>query len=173
MLNKSAIEQYFLAEKNAGLLFLIIGLISIALAIVFYFLLKTEFCKGVAYVLVITGLVQAGVGYVVYSRSDKQRVDNVYAFDMDPGKLKTKEVPRMQKAVSGIQLFLGIEIVLLMAGIVFYFKNKSPQQGLYSVWAGVGIALIIQALILAGADYFAYKRGKAYLDDLSTFTGVK
>lgn len=173
MLNKSAIEQYFLAEKNAGLLFLIIGLISIALAIVFYFLLKTEFYKGAAYVLIVTGLVQAGVGYAVYSKSDKQRVDNVYAFDMDPGKLKTKEVPRMQKAVSGIQLFLGIEAVLLIAGIVLYFKNKSPQQGQYSVWAGVGIALIVQALLLAGADYFAYKRGKAYLDGLSTFTGVK
>lgn len=173
MLNKSAIEQYFLAEKNAGLLFLIVGLMSIALAIVFYFFLKTEFYKGAAYVLIVTGLVQAGVGYSVYSLSDKQRIDNVYAFDMNPDKLKTVEIPRMQKALSGIKLFLGIELVLLVAGIVLFIKNKSPHDGMYSLWTGVGIALIIQALLLAGADYFAYKRAKTYFDGLSTFTGVK
>lgn len=175
MLNKSVIEQYFLAEKNAGLLFLIIGIVGIILAIVFFFFLKTEFYKGAAYVLVIAGLIQGGVGYTIYSRSDKQRVENVYAFDMDPGTLKNKELPRMEKAVSGIKVFLLIELILLLAGVIIVFKNKHVlSSGIsHSLWMGIGILLIVQALVLTGADYFAYKRGKQYLEDLRVFAGPK
>ena len=175
MLSKSGIEQYFLAEKNAGLLFLIIGIAGIVLTVVFFFFLKTGLYKGAAYVLIIAALVQLGVGYTIYSRSDQQRIDNVYAFDMNPGKLATNELPRMEKAMSGIRVFMWIELALLVTGIALVFKNKPhPPAGIaHSLWAGVGIALIVQALLLAGADYFAYKRGKAYLEELRAFTTPK
>jgi len=48
MFSKQDIEKYFLAEKQLGLLFIIIGAIAIVLAIVFFFLLKTSFYKGAA-----------------------------------------------------------------------------------------------------------------------------
>lgn len=174
MLNKSGIEQYFLAEKNAGLLLVIFGVAWIILALVFLFFLKTGFYKGSAYVLMVAGLLQAGVGYSIYRKSDKQRVDNVYAFDMNPNKLMTNELPRMEKAISGIKWFIAFEILLFVAGIIFFLKSKTQHSAvIHSVWAGIGAVLVIQALFLVAFDYQAYKRGKIYLDDLKVFARFK
>jgi hypothetical protein len=48
MLTKADIEKYFLAEKQAGLFFLVIGIIAILLAFAFFFYWKTSLFKGMA-----------------------------------------------------------------------------------------------------------------------------
>lgn len=164
MLTKTDIEQYFLAEKNAAFIFLIAGIISIVLGLVFILILKTSFYKGAAVVLMAVGLLQTIIGYTIYSRSDKQRVDTVYAFDLNPDKLKNHELPRIKKAVTGIQVFLIAEAVLLIAGAALYFKNNSPAGNVF--WQGVALLLVIEGLILLGADVPALKRNQTYLKKL-------
>lgn len=167
MLTKTDIEQYFLAEKNAGFIFLIAGIVSILLGLVFILILKTSFYKGAAIVLIAVGLVQTIIGYTIYSRSDQQRVDTVYAFDLNPDKLKSHELPRIKKAVTGIQVFLVAEAVLLIAGALVYFKNNPPAGNV--LWQGIGLLLVIEALILIGADVPALKRNQVYLQKLEQF----
>src|SRR5271170_5936413 len=97
MFTKADIEKYFLAEKQESLAFLVVRIIAILLAAGFFFLWKTNFAKGAAVPLLIIGLIQVVVGYTVYARSDNQRIDNVYACDMNPNKLKKDELPRIKR----------------------------------------------------------------------------
>lgn len=173
MFSKTDIEQYFIAEKNAGLFFLIAGIVAIVIAIALFIFLKSNLYKGLAWAFIVLGLIQAIVGYTIFNRSDKQRTDNVYAFDMNPGKLKTVELPRMQKVVKSITFFLWLELLTLIIGIILIWMYRRFLTGsdfsAAPLWLGVGLALVIQSILMAAADLSAYKRSAKYSLQLENF----
>lgn len=164
MFTKEVIEKYFTAEKQESLLFLCIGIVAILLALVFYFFVKTPLYKGVAIPLLLIGLLLGVVGYTVYKRSDTDRIRNVYALDMNPTELKTKELPRMEAVMKNFVLYRYVEIALALVGIVLfcYFQNDNTR----TFWKGLGMGLAVMALIALGADYFAEKRGHVYINGI-------
>jgi hypothetical protein len=166
MFTKADIEKYFMAEKNAGLIFLIAGIVAILIAAILFFFWKTNFAKGAAAPLLILGLIQTVAGYAVDTRSDNQRIDNVYAFDMNPSKLKNEELPRMKNVNRNFIIYQWVEIALIITGIVFIFLYKSNAEK--SFLLGLGIALLIQSAIMFGADYLAAKRSIIYTQQLET-----
>jgi hypothetical protein len=167
MLTKTDIEKYFMAEKQIGLIFFIIGIVAVALAIVCYFVLRTSFYKGAAIPLLLIGSIQLIIGLAVFQRSDGDRKRNVYAFDMDPQQLKEKELPRMQKVTNSFIIYKSVELLLIVAALVLIivYRNKPDK----AFWVGLGIALLIQALLMLGADHFAEKRAKKYTAGLEAF----
>jgi drug/metabolite transporter (DMT)-like permease len=167
MLTKSDIEKYFIAEKHESLIFLVIGVVAITLALVLYFMVKTQFCRGLAIPLLILGLVQAIAGYSVYLKSDDQRISQVYAYDMNPDQLKTTELTRMRKVKSNFTVYRWIEIGLAIAGIIliFWFRNRSAQ----AFWFGFGISLALMSAELFFADFIAEKRAVNYTALLEEF----
>jgi hypothetical protein len=167
MLTKSDIEKYFIAEKQESLVFLVIGIVAIVLALVLYFIVKTQLCRGLAIPLLVLGLVQAIAGYSVYLRSDDQRISQVYAYDMNPDQLKTTELTRMRKVKSNFILYRWIEIGLVIAGIIliFWFRNNPAQV----FWFGFGISLALMSAELFFADYIAEKRAVYYTALLEDF----
>lgn len=167
MFNKADIEKYFNAEKGESFIFMAIGILGIIAAIIFFFVVKTNFYKGAAVPLVLLGLLLGVVGFTVYRSSDKQRVDNVYAYDMNPGALNTREIPRMEVVMKNFVVYRYLEIALAIAGIFLfiYFRNNLDKQ----FWAGLGIGLFIMSILALGADYFAEKRGHIYLNGLKEF----
>jgi drug/metabolite transporter (DMT)-like permease len=169
MFTKADIEKYFLAEKQAGTLFIYVGIVAIVLALLFFFLLRGNFYKGAALPLLLAGLLQLGAGYTVFKRSDDDRTRNMYAYDMDPYQLKKEELPRMQQVNKRFTLYRWAEIVLLLAGtgLLFYFKSRPPGQ----FWFGLGLTLAIQAAIMLGADYVAGQRAQTYTKGLEAFLG--
>lgn len=171
MFTKTDIEKYFMAEKQAGLLFLVIGILAILIAVVFFFLLKTNFYKGAAVPLLVLGLIEAAVGFAVYKRSDADRIRNVYAYDMNPQELRDKELPRMQKVNANFTIYRWAEIIFAVGGIVLLFLFRSNPEKTF--WYGLGITLTIQALLLFAADTNAEKRAKEYRGKLSAFLAVK
>jgi len=168
MFTKTDIEKYFFAEKQESIFFLIIGVIAILLAISFYLFLKKNLYKGAAIPLLAIGLIQLVVGYTVYSTSDNQRIDCVYGLDMNSGKLKNEELPRMKTVNANFIIYKWVEIALTITGIalIFYFSGDKEK----SFWFGLGIALAVQSAIMLSADYFAEKRAKVYTDHLENFT---
>src|ERR1700712_3680723 len=108
MFSKADIEKYFIAEKHAGLFLLIAGIIALVVACVILFCWKTNFARGVTASLLVAGLLQVFTGYIAYSHSDERRIDNVYAFDMNPSKLKLVELPRVQAANRNLTVFRWI-----------------------------------------------------------------
>lgn len=166
MISRTDIEKYFLAEKQAGLIFLILGIAAIIVALIAILTIKTNVWKGAAIPLIIFGVIQAAAGYVVYSRSDEQRISNVYAVDMNPDKLTKEEIPRMQKVTKNFPIYKWIEVTLIIAGIALFIAYRSrPEKALLY---GLGLALIIQGIILLTADFIASKRADTYLQQLQT-----
>ena len=167
MFTKTDIEKYFFAEKQESLVFLVIGVVAVLIAATFYFLLKNNLYKGAAIPLLIIGIIQVIVGYTVYGRTDGQRIDNVYAFDMNPGKLKNEELPRMEKVSRDFVIYRWLEIAFIAAGMVliFYFRRNIER----SFWLGFGLALALQAAIMLVADHFAEKRATVYTTQLRNF----
>ena len=164
----SFIHKYFLAEKQESLLFLIVGIAAIALAVVFYFFIKinSSFFKGAAIPLVAIGIIQCIVGYTVYARSDRQRMDIAYNIGVEPISFtKTTELPRMEMVMKNFAIYRYVEILLALAGLglFLYFRNDETKM----LWKGLGLALAIQALLMLGADYFAEKRGDVYSKELN------
>lgn len=160
MFTKADIEKYFIAEKQESLFFMIIGVAAIIIALAGIFFCKTQCWKGAAIPLMVIAVIQIVVGYTVYARSDKQRIDTVYAFDMNPDKLKNDELPRMQVVNRNFIIYRWVEIALLIAGtvIAFIYNGNADKQ----FWFGLGIALALQAAIMLGADYFAEQRALNY-----------
>jgi uncharacterized membrane protein HdeD (DUF308 family) len=171
MFNKSDIEKYFTAEKQESLLFVIIGIAAILAAIAFFFFIRSAFFKGAAVPLLVIGLMQLVVGITVYNRSDGDRVRNVYAYDMNPGELKEKEIPRMEKVNRNFVIYRWVELALLVTGMVLSMVyGQNPGR---SFWYGFGIALALQAGVILVADYFAEKRGLEYYKGLQSFVSEK
>jgi len=167
MFTKADIEKYFIAEKQESLLFVIIGIAAIVIAFTGLFCWKTQFWKGASIPLVLIALIQIIVGYTVYARSDKQRTDTVYAFDMDPSKLQNEELPRMQEVNKNFVTYRWTEIILIAAGIALALVYKSNPDKQFIV--GIGVALALQAILMLSADYIAEKRADIYTDGLTGF----
>lgn len=167
MFSKTDIEKYFLAEKNLGLLFMIIGMVAVIAAIVFFFVMKTSWHKGVALPFIIIGLVQLAFGFNVFKTSDKQRMSAMDAYDMNPAILKGKELPRMEKVMNTFKTVMIAEVVLFLAGIFLFVYCKNDPQKIF--WAGVGIALAIQAAVCLFADITAFTRATVYRKGLTEF----
>ncbi|MFY8091048.1 MAG: hypothetical protein ACOVMI_07330 [Chitinophagaceae bacterium] len=174
MLTKTDIEKYFIAEKQESLVFLIIGIIAIILALIGLFASKNGIYKGASIPLILIALIQITVGFTIYKRSDADRTRVVYAYDMAPNDLKSKELVRMQIVNKNFVIYRYVEIALAIVGIalVIFFKPKlgiDDNWGSNKFWFGLGIALALQALIMLGADYFAEKRALMYTKLLQEF----
>ena len=167
MLTKADIEKYFVAEKQESLVFLIIGMVAVLLALIFYFSAKTQVLRGAAVPLLILGLVQAVAGYAVYIRSDDQRVSQVYAYDMNPDQLKTIELTRMRKVKTNFLIYRWVEIGVFVAGVVLIILFRFQPAKFF--WLGFGITLTIMAAELFIADYIAEKRAVNYVSLLEEF----
>ncbi len=167
MLSKADIEKYFISEKQESLVFLIIGMAAILLALIFYSTVKSQGYRGAAIPLVILGLIQAIAGYAVYVRSDDQRINQVYAYDMNPDQLKTIELRRMRKVKTNFLIYRWIEIGLLIAGLILIFIFRNPNGKTF--WIGFGITLTLMAAELFIADFIAEKRAVRYTTQLEEF----
>ena len=168
MFSKTDIEKYFNAEKAESWVFMAIGITGIILAIVFFFFIKTNLYKGMAIPLVSIGLLLGIVGFTIYKGSDEQRIENVYAYGMNPSLLKNKELPRMKTVMKSFVVYRWVEIILFLvgAGLYIYYIRDFRQD----FWRGFGFALAIMALLALAADYFAEKRGHVYINGLESFT---
>lgn len=167
MLSRTLIEKYFVAEKQESLVFLVLGAIAVIVALLGWLFYKTPFWKGMAIPFLLTGCVQLAAGYVVYTRSDNQRIENVYALDMNPQQLKQKELPRMQRVVKNFATYRWVEIVLLLMGLgLFFYVRNDPEK---QFWAGWGLALVIEALLFFAGDTIGFKRAQEYTDALTAF----
>lgn len=170
MFTKTDIERYFLAEKQAGLLFSVIGMVTIVLALLLFFMLKSPVARGAAIPLLVFGLLQGVAGFTVYKRSDADRIRNVYAYDMNPQELRQHELPRMEKVNRNFIIYRWAEVALTLTGIgLVLWSRIDPSK---SFWLGFGIALLLQAVLLFTADTLAEKRAKYYTAKLSAFLSV-
>lgn len=167
MLTKPDIEKYFLAEKQAALIVLIIGAIAVLLALIFFFAFRTSLFKGAAVPLLALGILECIVGYTIHKKSDADRVRIVYAFDMNPQQLKSEELPRMQEVNKKFGTYQAFEIGLVVIGIVLLIMYRGQTERTF--WVGLGLGLIIQGILLFGMETISTQRAKEYTRKLSAW----
>ncbi len=171
MFTKTDIEQYFSGEKSESRVFLFIGIAALLTALVFLLLVKGRFFTGAAIPLILVGLLLAVAGFTIYKRSDSDRMRNVYAYDMNPGELKDKEIPRMKTVMRNFVIYRYTELFLLALGIGLYIYFIRDFNN--DFWRGFGLSLAVMALMALAADYVAEQRGRRYMKGLVEFCKEK
>lgn len=156
--------DYFTAEKQESLAFVLVGVIAIAIAL--WLWTNGHRFKAMAYPLVLIAMIQLAVGGTVYVRTDRQLAHLIEQSVSAPAVFKQTETARMQAVMTSFSLYKAIEIFLLVAGILLAVVFSR-----YDAAAGVGAGLVLQSALMLGLDLFAEARGKAYLAALTAFTG--
>jgi hypothetical protein len=163
---KQYIETYFQSERSESLVFVALGVLAVLLAGWFWFSARPEFYRGMAWPLLLVGIIQLVVGGTVYVRSPKDIVTVSEMTASAPEKIKSVEIPRMETVMKNFVIYRYVEIALMILGLAFIMINKD-----INFWKGVGAGLFAQATLMLIADYFAEKRGKVYLQQLMDFLG--
>jgi hypothetical protein len=158
--------KYFNGEKAESYIFILIGVIAMALALYLFFGLKTSFWKGVAIPFIIVALLEFVVGYTIVTRSPADTARAETYIKKEPQSIKTLEIPRMEKVMSNFVIFRYVEIALIILGIVLMYSSMND-----TFWRGIGLGLFIQASIVLCLDFFAERRGHVYLEYLTEFVG--
>lgn len=155
------IVKYFHGEKSESYIFILMGVIAFAVALYFIFVLKTSFWKGVAIPFIVVSSIEFIVGYTIVTRSPKDILRVEKFISKEPQKIKTIEIPRMEKVMSNFILYRYVEIVLIILGVFLMYSSMNDN-----LWKGIGLGLFIQASIVLCLDFFAEKRGFVYLEYL-------
>ena len=158
------IVQYFNGEKAESYIFILIGVIALAMALYFIYGLKTSFWKGIALPFIIVACLECIVGYTIVLRSPKdiERVEN-YA-NSEPLLIKSLEIPRMERVMSNFVMYRYVEIALMILGVFLMYSTMND-----TFWRGLGLGLFIQASIVLTLDFFAERRGHMYLEYIKEF----
>jgi hypothetical protein len=147
---------YFTAEKQESLFFISIGIIAFIVAL---YLFKTDSpYKGMMYPLILIAIIQLVVGGSVFFRTDNQVAALKTQLHDNPQAYKSEESSRMGTVMKNFRIYKGIEIFLLILGIIltFLFRDKN-------LWYSIGIGLIIQSSLMLMLDLFAEKRAHEYV----------
>lgn len=156
--------KYFNGEKAESYIFILIGVIALAMTLYFIFVLKTAFWKGVAIPFIIVASLEFIVGYTIVTRSPKD-ITRVETFiKKEPQSINTLEILRMEKVMSNFVIFRYTEIALIILGMALMYSSMND-----TFWRGIGLGLFIQASIVLSLDFFAERRGHIYMEYLQEF----
>lgn len=152
------ILKYFTGERLESVLFLGLGILGFAIAIFFYFFLKTSFLKGVAIPFLLVSFLEIVVGVTLIYRSPKDIIRVETYLSEKNEMIQKEEIPRMEGVMRNFVIFRYTEITLIILGIILMYGFR---QNL--LWNGVGLGLFIQSSIVLILDFFAERRGEMYL----------
>ena len=155
--------KYFNGERAESYLFLFIGIVGLVISSYLFFLKASSYWKGFAIPFILVSVLEIIVGISLIYRSPKDiiRVENYIKNEQI--KIKTEEIPRMEKVMKNFVVYRYVEIALIFIGAILYFAFANSD-----FWRGLGLALLIQASIVLTLDYFAERRGFIYLEYLNS-----
>ena len=157
------IVKYFTGERLESFLFLGLGLLGLALAVISLSVTKTSFVKGIAIpFLLVSGLeIIVGLTLIYRSPQDIIRVETYLSEKTEM--IQKEEIPRMEKVMRNFVLFRYTEITLIIMGIILMYGARQN-----SLWNGIGVGLFIQSSTVLLLDFFAERRGEVYLEYLKS-----
>lgn len=152
----NAVEAYFDAERKAGLLFVILGLVAVGVAVASCY--SGPFWHGAGYSLVVLALIQIVVGLTVWIRSPKDiaRVEHMLVYA--PERIVQEEIPRVKAVLNGLSISRRTEIILFVMAV--FLLGLAAHS---SVLEGFGAGVAWQVAMILLLDYFSEKRANIYL----------
>lgn len=108
--------------------------------------------------MMVLGIVQIMVGSTVARRTDQQVEDLEKLLAQSPDEFVRIEMPRMTAVMRNFAVLRWVEIGFIVVGLILILLNTE-----FNVWKGMGAALLAEGIIMLTADFFANKRGQAYM----------
>jgi hypothetical protein len=155
------ISKYFQGERAECLIAIIIGITSIAVALLFLIQIKRPLYNGIAYSFLLMASIEIIVCTSAFIANPGRMKRAQEMVQTDTSKIGTLELLRMEAVMKSFILFRWVEIGLLLTGIALLI-TMTPA----SLWKGIGIGLIIQATQLLVLDYYDERRASVYHDFL-------
>ena len=152
------IVRYFTGEKLESFLFLGLGILGLAIALVFLLILKSSFLKGVALPVLLVSFLEIIVGGTLIYRSPKDIIRVETYLSEKNEMIQKEEIPRMESVMRNFVIFRYTEITLMIVGIILMYGFR--QNLLLN---GIGLGLFIQSSVVLLLDFFAERRGEVYL----------
>ena len=150
------LHQYFSAERQAGLLAVLLGVASLAGAL-YLWSARSPF-KTAAWPLIVFGLIEVGLGGALVVRTPSQVQTLDAAFTSSPQETAAGERQRMTRVNQTFRIIIAGEIALIVLGASLAFFLRTRNEA----WAAIGMALLIEAAVLLVFDVFAEHRAHAY-----------
>ena len=160
-MNVQPIIKYFAAERIAGVIFIAVAIIAIAVSWYLFSRYRMPFQKGIAIPLTLIAVLQLIVGTAIFFRSPKDSIRVTSYLEQSPEKIKSEEIPRMEKVMQSFKMIIIIEIILIIAGFTGFLMITGNL-----FWKGVSLGIALQSLATLIMDHFAQSRGKVYLEFL-------
>lgn len=157
--------KYFNGERDESFLFLALGFLGLVIGSYLIFIKASSYWKGMAIPFILVSVLEIIVGISLIYRSPKDiiRVENY--IKNNQVKIKTGEIPRMEKVMSNFVIFRYAEIALIILGMALMYSSMND-----TFWRGIGLGLFIQASIVLCLDFFAERRGHHYMEYLKEFS---
>lgn len=152
------ISNYFNAERGESMVFIAVGVVALAVSIWCVLLVRKPYFNGLALTLAVVAALQLIVGVTIYQRSphDTTRVQQMVR--SAPQRIHAEEVPRMRVVMRKFKVYLGVEVALLVLGLIL-LAYATPGGFL----RGAAMGLTLQSVFTAVLDLVAMTRGDAYL----------
>ena len=99
------IVKYFTGERLESFLFIGLGILGLAIAILFLFILKTSFLKGVAIPFLLVSFLEIVVGVTLIYRSPKDIIRVETYFSEKNEMIQKEEIPRMESVMRNFEIF--------------------------------------------------------------------
>jgi hypothetical protein len=158
----NSIEKYFTDDRLQLGIGIIISVFSLIIA-AFLYMLKRPAFAGMSYSIIPLTLILLSVCVFLFIRTPKdlKRVSTFY--QTTPEKMKTEELPRMEKVLKNFNWIIKTEICIIIAG-VFLFVSFGKND----LVRGISIGMVSQASILLIFDTIETERAKIYLEFLKS-----
>lgn len=156
------IQEYYLKERNSGIIAAIAGMLILAVSIyIFQTCEPAGFMKGFSYTLCCLSLlmVLAGISTVIYNNYRIRKTSELQY--MDEASLQAAEVSRMEKVMAysftgGIILFTAMALSGLALAVI-------TASGLLK---GVGAGMMVMGILGLGAERISMHRNSRHLQNI-------
>jgi len=158
------LRQYFKAEKEGAIIFMMAGFSAIVGSILFWTFFPHVIVKGIAVSAGLIALVQLGVGASVYFKTNKQVHQLLNQFKSKPSEFYKTETNRMEVVMANFKTIRKVEMGVFVLGIILALAGSIGELGWFTTGTGVGLCL--QSAVSLLLDLSAEWRGGLYLHHL-------
>jgi hypothetical protein len=151
-----ALRQYFRAEKVESLAILGGSTVLLASGVVLYLGVASHFARGLAGILLLTGLIGAVVGGSIVLRTDRQVAGLTSLYQADRARFVAAEGARMTRVVNSFRTYRIAYAVAVLMGLGLLLLGGRP------LLHGMGVGLLVFAALGFTVDHFAEARAHRY-----------
>ena len=168
MLTQAEIQHYYSAFKYAQLFLIFLGIISLIIAVIFYFRLKTPGHKGFALPLFVSALLFCTAGYGNYTSVRPLSIRAAYNYDMHPELFKTKELSRITELQKRLTVLTDVNAVIIVLSMLLFFYFRKKRDSDY--YKGAAASLFLMATISTAIYFIILQNARSYGEKIDQYS---